>query len=50
MELRYPLGLVRVLEPKALKGFLTREPVRLKPEEVTLAVFHLKRYIRASNT
>jgi hypothetical protein len=41
---------VWVLEPKALKGFLANEPLRMKPEDITLAVFHLKRYIRASNT
>lgn len=41
---------VWVLEPKALSGFLAKEPLRMKPEDITLAVFHLKRYIRASNT
>ncbi len=40
---------VWVLEPKALKGFLEREPLRLSPEDVTLIAFHLKRYIRATN-
>lgn len=39
-----------VLEPKALRGFLKNEPVRIKPTEVELAVFHLKRYVRATNT
>ena len=39
-----------VLEPKALRGFLKSEPVRVKPTDVELAVFHLKRYIRATNT
>ena len=38
-----------VLEPKALRGFLKNEPVRIKSTDVDLAVFHLKRYIRASN-
>lgn len=41
---------VWVLEPKALGGFLTKEPVRLKPEDISLAAYHLKRYIRATNT
>lgn len=43
-------GEVWVLEPKALKGFLEREPVRMKPEDITLAAFHLKRYIRTTTT
>ena len=38
-----------VLEPKALRGFLKNEPVRIKPADVELVVFHLKRYIRATN-
>lgn len=42
-------GEVWVLEPKALRGFLKSEPVHLKTEDVNLAVFHLKRYIRATN-
>ena len=41
---------VWVLEPKMLRGFLRREPVRLKSEDVSLASFHLKRYIRTTNT
>lgn len=40
---------VWVLEPKALQKFLKNEPDRLKTEDVSLAVWHLKRYIRASN-
>lgn len=38
-----------VLNPKALQKFLKNEPDRLKTEDVSLAVWHLKRYIRASN-
>lgn len=41
---------VWVLEPKALRGFLKNEPVRVKAEDVHLAAHHLKRYIRATNT
>lgn len=41
---------VWVLEPKALRGFLENEPARLKPDDISLAAFHLKRYIRATNT
>ncbi len=36
-----------VLNPKALKAFLDREPAALSPEDVKLASFHLSRYIRA---
>ena len=39
-----------VLEPKALRGFLKYEPDRMTPEDVSLVSFHLKRYIRASNS
>ncbi len=38
-----------VLEPKALRTFLKNEPVRIKLADVDLAVFHFKRYIRATN-
>jgi hypothetical protein len=37
-----------VLEPKALPSFLMNEPVRLSPEDVKLASFHLSRMIRDS--
>lgn len=37
---------VRVLEPKALPGFLAHEPAVLSPEDVKLAGFHLSRFIR----
>ena len=39
---------VWVLEPKALPAFIDREPIRLKPEDVALAAFHLSRHIRTS--
>ena len=37
-----------VLEPKALESFLDHEPATLLAEDVTLAAFHLSRYIRTS--
>jgi hypothetical protein len=37
---------VWVLEPKALEGFVDREPVRLSASDVSLASFHLSRFIR----
>ena len=36
-----------VLEPKALPGFLDREPHRASAEDVKLASFHLSRFIRS---
>jgi nuclease-like protein len=39
---------VWILEPKALEGFLAHEPVRLTPSDVSLAAFHLSRFIRQS--
>lgn len=36
-----------VLEPKALAAFLAQEQTRLTPEDVTLAAYHLSRFIRA---
>jgi hypothetical protein len=39
---------VWVLEPKALPGFLEREPHRLEADQVRLASYHLSRYIRTS--
>jgi hypothetical protein len=37
-----------VLEPKALPGFIEREPERLPMSDVSLAAFHLSRYVRTS--
>ncbi|MBI1282791.1 MAG: NERD domain-containing protein [Thiobacillus sp.] len=37
-----------VLEPKALPGFLEKEPQCLTPDDVKLASFHLSRFIRSS--
>lgn len=37
-----------VLEPKALPGFLAREPIILSEEQAAMASFHLSRYIRTS--
>lgn len=48
----HPAGAMKdvwVLEPKALPGFLYREPSRLTPEEIKLASFHLSRSIRTGN-
>jgi hypothetical protein len=36
-----------VLEPKALPAFLAHQAQRLSPEEITLASFHLSRFIRS---
>jgi hypothetical protein len=36
-----------VLEPKALPGFLAKEPARMSPEDVKLATYHLSRHIRS---
>ena len=36
-----------ILEPKMLPGFLKNEPLRLAPEAVQLASFHLSRFIRS---
>jgi len=41
---------VWVLEPKALPGFIDKEPRRLSDEDAKLASFHLSRFIRASQT
>lgn len=41
---------VWVLEPKALRAFLSKEPVRLSSEDVKLASFHLSRFIRSIQT
>lgn len=39
---------VWVLEPKALPHFIEREPVQLVEDVVTMAAYHLSRYIRTS--
>src|SRR5882757_3739070 len=36
-----------VLEPKMLPGFIEQEPGNVAPADVTLASFHLSRYLRA---
>jgi len=36
-----------VLEPKALPGFLEKEPLCIEPSDVKLAAFHLSRMIRS---
>jgi hypothetical protein len=41
-------ALAWVLEPKALPAWIEQEPVRLPPEDVTLAAFHLSRYVRTA--
>ncbi|HEY2417467.1 MAG TPA: nuclease-related domain-containing protein [Steroidobacteraceae bacterium] len=37
-----------VLEPKAFPAFLDHEPTRLAESDVTLAAFHLTRYVRTT--
>jgi hypothetical protein len=37
-----------VLEPKALPGWIEKEPVSIAPTDVSLAAFHLSRYIRTA--
>jgi hypothetical protein len=41
-------ALAWVLEPKALPAWIEQEPVRLSPEDVRLAAFHLSRYVRSA--
>lgn len=41
-------GAVWVLEPKALGAFMQHEPATLASDDISLATFHLKRYVRAS--
>ena len=36
-----------VLEPKALPGFIEHEPQAVAPSDVSMAAYHLSRYIRA---
>lgn len=40
---------VWVLEPKELEGFIEHESTKLASSDVSLASFHLSRYIRANN-
>jgi hypothetical protein len=37
-----------VLEPKALPGWIEKEPVSIAPTDVSLAAFHLSRYVRTA--
>ncbi len=41
-------GEMWVLEPRVFKSFLSNEKVKLSPEDVSLASYHLSRYIRTS--
>ena len=43
-----PNSKVWVLEPKALPAFIGNEPVRIRDEDVHLAVYHLSRIVRAA--
>ncbi|HEY1236636.1 MAG TPA: nuclease-related domain-containing protein [Candidatus Binatia bacterium] len=36
-----------VLNPKGLSTFLDHEPMRLKPEDIRMASYHLDRFVRA---
>jgi hypothetical protein len=38
-----------VLNPKALSSFISNEPIRLKDDEVAMAIFHLSRFVRVWN-
>ena len=40
---------VWVLEPKALPAFIENAPATLTPDDVSMAAFHLSRYIRGEN-
>jgi hypothetical protein len=40
-------GKMWVLEPKAFRKFLDAQQVKLSPEDVRLASYHLSRHIRA---
>lgn len=42
-----PRGHVWVLEPKALPGFIEKEPATIAPTDVALASYHMSRYIRS---
>jgi hypothetical protein len=47
VEQRPPREPVWVLEPKMLPGFIEHEPLTLTSSDVSLAAFHLSRYVRA---
>jgi hypothetical protein len=47
VEQRGPRGDVWVLEPKMLPGFIGNAPAMIAPTDVTLAAFHLSRYVRS---
>jgi hypothetical protein len=40
---------VWVLEPKALPAFIENAPATISPEDVSLAAYHLSRYVRGEN-
>jgi hypothetical protein len=42
-----PRGDVWVLEPKMLPGFIRQAPEMITPSDVTLAAYHLSRYVRS---
>lgn len=41
---------VWILSARALPSFIEHEPTRLKPDEVSLASFHLSRFVRAAQS
>lgn len=41
---------VWVIEPKMFRGMLQQAPVILTKEQISMATFHLKRYIRSAST
>jgi hypothetical protein len=47
VDQRSPRGSVWVLEPKALPGFIEKEPATIAPADVALASYHLSRYVRS---
>jgi hypothetical protein len=46
VEQRSPRGEVWVLEPKALPAFIEHERAQIAPADVSLAAYHLSRYVR----
>jgi len=46
VEQRSPRGDVWVLEPKALPAFIEQERAQSAPADVSLAAYHLSRYVR----
>jgi hypothetical protein len=46
IDQRSPRGSVWVLEPKALPGFIEKEPATISAADVALASYHLSRYVR----